>query len=109
MSVGSQLSPAHTVEKKFLTSRKRTRHTCPWKRGQKEIRRLESKQRNKQSAGQHHEAGGCGERCRRERERAHRQAGRGRDGGGLGVVKGPGDEKFRSGFLQKSSGDLRLP
>ena len=37
---GNKLSPAHTVEKKFLTIRKRTRTHAP-KRGQKEIRRLE--------------------------------------------------------------------
>lgn len=91
--------------KEISDKQKENSHTCPQERseGDKKTGAV-SKQRNKQSAGQHHEAGGCGERRWRERERAHPQAGPGAGWrAGLGVVKGPGDEKFRSGFLQKSS------
>ena len=97
------------MEKKFLTIRKRTRTHAPQEgsEGDKKTGAV-SKQRNEQSAGQHHEAGGCGERCRRERARAHRQAGPGAGWrAGLGVVKGPGE--ISVGVSAEKFSDLKLP
>lgn len=102
---GEQAVSCPPSGKEISDNQKENSHTCPQEgsEGDKKTGAV-SKQRNKQSAGQHHAAGGCGERCRRERERAHRQAGPGAGWrAGLGVEKGPGDQKLRSGFLQKSS------
>lgn len=86
---GKNLSPAHTVEKKCLIIRTRTRTHAP-QRGQTETRRLElypNRERNSSRAGQHREAGECGDGRRRERAHGLRAGpGAGSRAGGRGSV-----------------------
>lgn len=95
--------------KKFLTSRKRTSYTCPQEgsEGDKKAGAV-SKQRNKQSAGQHHEAGGQREMLEGSGSAHTGRRGRGLMAGGARCSKRAWRREISGQFLQVFS-DLRLP